>query len=176
MLRKAVCAMLMLAIVACGINMFIGNYAANGDVIVHTENIVDNSEQEQRENKDNDSELTNGSGEPTNDSNEPKDGSGEPKVSFAQRNAFSRANAYLNMTNFSYAGLIALLEAEGFTRTDAVNAVNLCSANWNKQAAEKARSYMKHGNVSRSKMAKKLKRDGFTNEQIEYGIAYVFNV
>lgn len=45
-----------------------------------------------------------------------------------------------------------------------------CGADWNEQAAKKAKSYLEFTSFSRSGLIDQLLYDGFTQEQAEYGV------
>lgn len=50
--------------------------------------------------------------------------------SSGQRNALAKADAYLEMSGFSYSGLVEQLEYEGFSTADATYAADNCGADW----------------------------------------------
>lgn len=95
----------------------------------------------------------------------------EPSV--GEKNALSKAKSYLNVSSFSYKGLINQLEYEGFSTEEAEYGVDNCGADWNEQAAKKAQSYMKISSFSKSGLIDQLEFEGFTTEQAEYGVAAV---
>ena|GEM_PF-5890039 len=71
---------------------------------------------------------------------------------------------------FSYAGLIEHLESEGFSRKAAVYAADNCGANWEWQAAQKARVYRElTPYAGGDAFVSQLMRDGFTYEQAVRG-------
>lgn len=84
--------------------------------------------------------------------------------------AAKKAREYLKYSAFSYSGLIAQLEYEGFSTKDATEAVDNCGADWNEQAAKKAESYLKYSSFTRSALIDQLKFEGFTAAQAEYGV------
>ena len=49
-------------------------------------------------------------------------------ASSGQRNALAKADAYLEMSGFSYSGLVEQLEYEGFSTADATYAADNCGA------------------------------------------------
>jgi hypothetical protein len=90
-----------------------------------------------------------------------------------ERNALEKALDYLDLTPFSREGLIDQLEYEGFSRDEAVYAVDHCGADWNAQAARKAQSYLDLMSFSRSGLIDQLEHDGFTHRQAVYGVEAV---
>lgn len=86
-----------------------------------------------------------------------------------QKNALAKAKSYLDITAFSYSGLIAQLEYEKFSHEDAVYGADNCGANWSEQAAKKAASYLSLTSFSRDGLIEQLEYEGFTHEQAIYG-------
>ena len=74
---------------------------------------------------------------------------------------------------FSYTGLIKQLEFEKFSNSEATYAADNCGADWNEQAAKKAKSYMNTMSFSRDGLIKQLEFEGFTKAQAEYGATAV---
>ena len=64
-----------------------------------------------------------------------------PSETVSQKNAVRKAKSYLWYSAFSYQWLIAQLEFEKFSHADAVYGSDNCGANWNEQAAKKAKSW-----------------------------------
>lgn len=87
----------------------------------------------------------------------------------SQKNAVAKAKSYLNYTAFSRNGLVAQLEYNQFSHSDAVYGADNSGANWNEQAAKKAKSYMEYSSFSRGGLIDQLKYNKFTQEQAEYG-------
>lgn len=87
-----------------------------------------------------------------------------------QRNALEKAKSYLNISAFSYSGLIEQLEYEGFPSEEAAYGVDSCGADWNEQAAKKARSYLNISAFSYSGLIEQLEYEGFTSEEAAYGV------
>ena len=52
-------------------------------------------------------------------------------------------------------------------------AVDNCGADWNEQAAKKAKDYMDIFSFSKEELIKQLEYEGFTYEQAVYGAAAV---
>jgi len=70
---------------------------------------------------------------------------------------------------FSYKGLIEQLEFEQYSHEDAVYAANNCGADWNEQAAKKAKDYLSIMAFSKASLIEQLEFEGFTHEQAVYG-------
>lgn len=86
-----------------------------------------------------------------------------------QRNAVTKAKAYLAYTAFSYDGLIEQLEFEGFTHEEAVYGADNCGADWYEQADKKAQSYLEYTSFSREGLIEQLEFEGFSHEEAVYG-------
>lgn len=91
------------------------------------------------------------------------------KETVSQKNAVKKAKSYLAYSAFSHDGLVAQLEFDQFSNTDAVYGADNSGGNWNEQAAKKAKSYMEFSAFSRGSLIEQLKFDKFTQEQAEYG-------
>ena len=76
---------------------------------------------------------------------------------------------YLEVSAFSYAGLIEQLEYEKFTTEQATYGADNCGADWNEQAAKSAASYLEIMSFSREELIGQLEYEGFTSEQAAYG-------
>jgi hypothetical protein len=100
----------------------------------------------------------------------------EPVFTVSQENAIESANGYLDYAAFSESGLIEQLSSEygeGFSKADAVFAVNHIDVNWNEQAAKSAQSYLDFGSFSRQGLIEQLESEygeGFTHSQAVYGV------
>ena len=90
-----------------------------------------------------------------------------------QRNASDSADNYLDYSAFSRQGLIDQLEYEGYSRADAVYAVDNCGASWNQQAALSAQVYLDMMSFSRQGLIDQLEYEGFTHSQAVYGVEAV---
>lgn len=97
----------------------------------------------------------------------------EPALSVGKQQAVDKAQDYLDMGGFSRKSLIAQLRYEGFSKSEAIFAVDYIKPNWNKQAAQKARSYMDVGGFSRKSLTAQLRYEGFTSAQTRYGVKSV---
>jgi len=97
-----------------------------------------------------------------------------------QREALESAKSYLEMKGFSRAGLIGQLTSsygEGFSRADAVWAVNHAHANWNAEAVQAAKSYIEMGGFSRARLIDQLQSpygEHFTHAQAVYGVSVAY--
>lgn len=87
-----------------------------------------------------------------------------------QKNAFEDAQNYLEYMAFSYEGLIAQLEHDGYSRADAAIAVDNCTVDWNEQALTKALSYLEYSSFSRKGLIGQLEYNMFTDEQVAYAV------
>ena len=87
-----------------------------------------------------------------------------------QKNALRAAQSYLDLSAFSYTGLIEQLEFEGYDTADATFAADNCGADWNEQAARSAKSYLELTAFSRDGLIEQLEFEGFTHEQAVYGV------
>ena len=93
-----------------------------------------------------------------------------------QQQALQAAKSYLRMGGFSRAHLIQQLTSsygEGFSRADAVWAVNHARANWNAEAVQAAKSYLSMGGFSRARLLQQLESpygEAFTHAQAVYGV------
>ena len=100
----------------------------------------------------------------------------EPVFTVSQENAIDSAQSYLDFGAFSESGLIEQLSSEygeGFSKADAVFAVNHIDVNWNEQAAKSAQSYLDFGSFSRQGLIEQLESEygeGFTHSQAVYGV------
>lgn len=90
-----------------------------------------------------------------------------------EQNALRSARDYIDMTGFSYTGLIEQLEYEGYSHEESVYGADNCGADWNAEAAESAKDYMDMTAFSRQGLIDQLLYEGFTKEQAEYGAASV---
>lgn len=87
-----------------------------------------------------------------------------------EKNALRQAKSYLNVSAFSYSGLIEQLEYEGYTTAEATYGADHCGADWNEQAAKSARSYLKVSAFSKQGLIEQLEYEGFTHAQAVYGV------
>jgi hypothetical protein len=93
-----------------------------------------------------------------------------------QENARRSAENYLDFSAFSRKGLIEQLSSEygdGFSKADAIYAVNHLDVDWNEQAAKSAKNYLDTSAFSRQGLIEQLSSeygDGFTHAQAVYGV------
>lgn len=80
------------------------------------------------------------------------------------------AQSYVGSCNMSYDGVVQQLEFEGYNNREAVYGADNCGADWNEQAALKAKSYLDGFNFTRDDMIRQLEEgEQFTYEQAVYG-------
>lgn len=91
-----------------------------------------------------------------------------PSETSGQAAALGLAKRYLQVTPFSYEGLIKQLEYEGCSHEDAVYAAGNCGADWNAQALKRAKSYLDLTAFSYDGLVKQLVYDEYTPEQAAY--------
>lgn len=96
--------------------------------------------------------------------------SSAPSPTTGEKNALRTAREYLNISAFSYTGLIHQLEYEGYLTEEATYAADNCNANWNEQAAKSAKEYLDISSFSRQGLIDQLIYEGYTQEQAEYGV------
>jgi hypothetical protein len=100
----------------------------------------------------------------------------KPDETAGQKNARESAEQYLQTAAFSRAGLIKQLSSqygEGYSKADAIYAVNHIDVNWNEQAAKSAKGYLANQPFSRAGLIQQLESsagDGFTHAQAVYGV------
>ncbi len=97
-------------------------------------------------------------------------GSERKPASMGETNALKKALLYLEISAFSYDGLVEQLEYDGFSHSEAVYGVDNCGADWYEQAVKKAYSYLDIMPFSRSGLIAQLEFEGFTHEQALYGV------
>jgi hypothetical protein len=99
-----------------------------------------------------------------------------PDETAGQKNARESAESYLDLGAFSRNGLIKQLSSsygEGFSKAEAIYAVNHVDVNWNEEAVEAAKGYLETGSFSRNGLIQQLSSsygDGFTHAQAVYGV------
>lgn len=91
-----------------------------------------------------------------------------------QQNALREAELYLQVSSFSFRGLVEQLEYEGFSTDDAIYAAYSCGADWNEQAYLSAQAYLSIIPFSYSELVEQLEYEGFTAKQAEYGASIAF--
>jgi predicted 3-demethylubiquinone-9 3-methyltransferase (glyoxalase superfamily) len=94
----------------------------------------------------------------------------------AQANAIAAAEMYVDTMPFSRDGLIEQLSSEagsGFSKADAIYAVNHIDVDWNAEAVEAAQSYVDTMPFSRDALIEQLESEagsGFTHAQAVYAV------
>lgn len=91
--------------------------------------------------------------------------------------AYQEAKSYLRSSNFSYNGLMRQLTStsgSGFTQSEAEYAMAKIDkeTDWNEQAYQEAKSYLRSSSFSKSRLIQQLESShgsGFTHEQAVYG-------
>ena len=83
--------------------------------------------------------------------------------------ALKKAKSYLDISGFSYSGLIEQLKYSGFPEDACVYAADNCGADWYEQAVRKAKSYLEISSFSKVKLIEQLEYTGFTSDQATYG-------
>ena len=91
-------------------------------------------------------------------------------VTSGMTNALKSAKNYLQISAWSYSGLIEQLEYEGYTTDEATYAADKCGADWNEQAAKSAKQYIEIATFSRASLIEQLEYVGFTEDQAVYGV------
>ena len=95
-------------------------------------------------------------------------------ATMGEKNALASAQTYLEIMNFSYQGIISMLEYDGYTEAECKYAADNCGADWNEQAVGSARTYLSIMSFSRSGMIEMLEYDGYTSEQAEYAASIIY--
>jgi host cell surface-exposed lipoprotein len=99
-----------------------------------------------------------------------------PSETVSQENARKSAESYLGFQAFSRQGLIQQLSSsagEGFSRADALYAVDHIDVDWSEQAARAAKQYLGEQSFSRAGLIQQLESsagEGFTHAQAVYGV------
>jgi hypothetical protein len=105
----------------------------------------------------------------------------KPKPSFtaSQEQAIGAAKDYLDFSAFSRSGLIGQLSSKygsGFSKADAIFAVNHLTVDWNEQAVRSAKDYLSMTHFSRSGLIQQLSSkygSGYTVAQATYAANHV---
>ena len=94
----------------------------------------------------------------------------EPRtITKGEENALKSAKGYLDIMAFSRSGLIAQLEYDEYTKTEATYGAANCGADWDDQAAKKAKAYLDIMAFSKVSLIEQLEHDGFTHSQASKG-------
>ncbi len=94
----------------------------------------------------------------------------EINITLGMENALKQAERYLDLTGFSYQGIIEQLEYEKYTHEEAVYAADNCGADWKEEAVKKAKEYLNLTSFSRQGLIDQLKYDKFTDQEAEYAV------
>jgi len=101
----------------------------------------------------------------------------KPNLTKSQEQAIGSAQDYLQLKGFSRLGLIQQLSSEygeGFSKADAIFAVDHIDVDWNEQAVRAAKSYLELKHFSRAGLIQQLESpygDQFTHAQAVYGVS-----
>lgn len=91
----------------------------------------------------------------------------------AQTNAFMSAKLHMSEMPYSHAGIVAMLESEGYSHEDAVYAADRLGVDWNAKAAEMAQQYVNTMEFTREDLIDQLMYEGFTREQATAGVTAI---
>lgn len=91
---------------------------------------------------------------------------------YGPSNVCSVAWSYLDYVPLSASGLENQLVYDGFTRSQARNAIAFLDVDWNIQAARRTGEYIRASTlISQDELYYCLVQDGFSKEQVEYGLS-----
>lgn len=96
-----------------------------------------------------------------------------------QRDAVAEAERFVEYSNISYLGLIDMLEFLNFTHEEAVFATDFVEANWFKECVDEAKDLIEYSSktedhsYTRDELKSLLEFEGFTEEEVEYGLKAV---
>lgn len=141
------------------------DYENEFDNIVDNVVVNDKKEEEEQSNTNSTTSSSSSTTTPSTNSN-----ASTPSPTTGEKNALRTAREYLNISAFSYTGLIHQLEYEGYSTEEATYAADNCNANWNEQAAKSAKEYLDISSFSRQELINQLIYEGYTQEQAEYGV------
>lgn len=141
------------------------DYENEFDNIVDNVVVNDKKEEEEQSNTNSTTSSSSSTTTPSTSSNV-----STPSPTTGEKNALRTAREYLNISAFSYSGLIHQLEYEGYSTEEATYAADNCNANWNEQAAKSAKEYLDVSSFSRQELINQLIYEGYTQEQAEYGV------
>lgn len=88
----------------------------------------------------------------------------------SQANAFMAAKLRMAEMPYSRDGLIAALQADGYTAEDAVYAADKLNVDWTQKATEMAQQYVDTMEFTREDLVDQLVYEGFTREQAEAAV------
>ena len=104
---------------------------------------------------------------PTSEGDDAEQSAASPTL--GEENALNSAKSYLEVSPFSWSGMVDQLEFEGYTHEEAVYGADNCDADWFEQAAKSAQRYLELMSFSREGLIEQLEYEGFTNEEAVYG-------
>lgn len=96
-----------------------------------------------------------------------------------QESALSHAKKTFASSSYSRSGVISALKKQGYTEEEAIYAADNCGANWKSNATTGAKTYARNNSqknwiyacYSEKATRSALSSDGFTSDEIDYGIA-----
>lgn len=91
-------------------------------------------------------------------------------LTMEQKNALRKAESYLSIMAFSKEGLIDQLEYEGFSKEDAIFAVDNIKVDWKEQCYKKAEDYLDIMAFSRKGLIQQLEYEGFSEEEVIFAV------
>lgn len=86
----------------------------------------------------------------------------QEKVTMGESQALKKAQEYLEVSAFSYDGLVEQLMYDQFSEDEAKYAADKCGADWHEQAIAKAKEYLELSSFSAKGLMEQLQYDGFT--------------
>ena len=104
---------------------------------------------------------------------EPEASQEDDGLSTSQTQAIRSAESYLKTMPFSREGLIEQLEFEGFSASDATQAVDAVDPDWSEQAVRSAESYLATMAFSKQGLVEQLEFEGYTTDQATHGASKV---
>ena len=81
---------------------------------------------------------------------------------------------YIDMMPFSYQGLITQLTFDNISEADAIAAIEQCTIDWKEQAVLSGKLMLEFSNYSEDDIAYSLSLEGFTEEEVQYAVAKLF--
>ena len=83
------------------------------------------------------------------------------------------AKSFIEFGEYSYSGLIEILEFAGYSNDEAEFAALNCNADWNDEAVQCAEAYLDFKTMTKDELYRQLESEGFTKEQINYALSKV---
>lgn len=97
----------------------------------------------------------------------------ENDVPTQYQEVLDEAKSFIEFGEYSYSGLIEILEFVGYSNDEAEFAALNCNADWNNEAVQCAESYLDFKNMTKDELYGQLEYEGFTKEQISYALSKV---